>query len=582
MIVPVFSRVTLDTVPDELSAYIPADDLVLTLIIPPKFSILTGSLALEDCPNIPIKPVKLDPAVPKSIVPVFWTVAFTLPNIPTELSPNILILDSFIALLSSSFANIATDFSLFIVILFLLVTLDLSWENIPTAFLLIPSIVELFSATVPIPSANTPTAWLLFAPVSIVIFAPEIFLNLEPAFANTPVAFLLVTFILAEEPVLLPVALISNIPIAFSPDKLIFFLLSSSNLSVASVFSAIIATELSVVLVALTFIVPSLVKFITLSAGLAFLANIPTDLFAVLARVISPLLVPFIARFALFNSKYIPAEVLSFTVISAPVSFKASAFLAYIAAEDSFSIVSFPVVVVLTNLDSSPYIAAEDFSFIVILPLFVAGLFVLAYIPTEESLFATIVPSVSFNILDLLAPNIAVENSLSNSILPLFVTSVSSTEIPTKPSVDDVIVALVFIFPRFCTIDLSEAIIPADFLAFTIISAGVVPTISLTILAFSPIIAADASLFIFILPLFVIVPLGTVPSNCPFIIMAADSLESIVITPVVSLVTFKDLVASASIVEKIPTEDFAVANPIVILLAFSIVWLAIASLSNLA
>ena len=169
-------------------------------------------------------------------------------------------------------------------------------------------------------------------------------------------------------------------------------------------------------LVALTSIVPSLVKFITLSAGLAFLANIPTDLFAVLVRVISPLLVPFIARFALFNSKYIPAEVLSFTVILASVSFKASAFLAYIAAEDSFSIVSFPVFVVLTNLDSSPYIAAEDFSFIVILPLFVAGLFVLAYIPTEESLFATIVPSVSFNILDLLAPNIAVENLLSNSI----------------------------------------------------------------------------------------------------------------------------------------------------------------------
>ena len=562
------------------------------MIVPPKFSILTGSLALEDCPNIPIKPVKLDPAVPKSIVPVFWTVAFTLPNIPTELSPNILILDSFIALLSSSFANIATDFSLFIVILFLLVTLALSWENIPTAFSLIPSIVELFSATVPIPSANTPTACLLlFVLVSIVIFAPEIFLNLEPAFANTPVVFLLVTFILAEEPILLPVALINSIPIAFSPDKLISFLLFRTSLSVARVLrvlSAIIATELSVVLVALTSIVPSLVKFITLSAGLAFLAYIPTDLFAVLARVISPLLVPFIARFALFNSKYIPAEVLSFTVISAPVSFKASAFLAYIAAEDSFSIVSFPVVVVLTNLDSSPYIAAEDFSFIVILPLFVAGLFVLAYIPTEESLFATIVPSVSFNILDLLAPNIAVENLLSNSIWPLFVTSVSSTEIPTKPSVDDVIVALVFIFPRFCTIDLSVAIIPADSLAFTVISADVGPTLSLTILAFSPIIAADASLFIFILPLFVTIPLGaggaggTALSNWPFIIMAADSLESIVITPVVSLVTFKDLVAPASIVEKIPTEDFAVLLPIVIFLAFSIVWLAIASLSNLA
>ena len=521
------------------------------MIVPPKFSILTGSLALEDCPNIPIKPVRFDTVVPKSIVPVFWTVAFTLPNIPTELSPNIFILASFIALLSSSLANIATDFSLFIVILFLLVTLALFWENIPTAFSLIPSIVELFSATVPIPSANTPTAWLLlFVLVSIVIFAPEIFLNLEPAFANTPVAFLLVTFILAEEPVLLPVALISNIPIAFSPDKLIFFLLSSTNLSVASVFSAIIATELSVVLVALTSIVPSLVKFITLSAGLAFLANIPTDLFAVLVRVIFPLLVPFIARFALFNSKYIPAEVLSFTVISAPVSFKASAFLAYIAAEDSFSIVSFPVFVVLTNLDSSPYIAAEDFSFIVILPLFVAGLFVLAYIPTEESLFATIVPSVSFNILDLLAPNIAVENLLSNSIWPLFVTSVSSTEIATKPPVADVIVALVFIFPKFCTIDLSEAIIPADSSAFTIISAGV-PSLSLTILAFSPIIAADFSEFIFIFPLLVTIPLGagvTALSNLPFIIIAADFLESTSMIPVVSLVIFKDFVPTESIV----------------------------------
>ena len=328
LIVPSFFKVTLASFPAPavLSAYIPAEDFVFTFIIPlSKFSIVTGFVSLSDCPNIPIKPVRFDPAVPKSIVPLFWTVAFTLPNIPTEFALNTFISLLFTTLVSSSVAKI------------------------PTAFLFVGAstvIVPLFSKS-------------------------ALFL------ANTPVASFSLTLIFPSVS-FTALELFKKSPIDFSLFKLIIFLFSTNKLPTVPVkFSALIATEGFAASPPLTFMLPSFVIVVTLSAKAPSLAKIPADDFAPVSRVIVPLLVPLAGIFALSTSIYIPAEPSFFTVISAPSSFVASVFLAYIAAEAFSSIVIFPIAVpsfLLVILDSSPYMAAEPSFFIVIFPVFSAVL----------------------------------------------------------------------------------------------------------------------------------------------------------------------------------------------------------------
>ena len=295
------------------------------MIVPPKFSILTGSLALEDCPNIPIKPVRFDPVVPKSIVPVFWTVAFTLPNIPTEFALNTFITLLFTTLVSSSVAKT------------------------PTAFLFVGAstvIVPLFSKSA-LFLANTPVA---SSPLTL-IFPPVSFIALD---------------------------LSKKSPIDFSLFKLIFFLFSTNKFFTVLVkFSALIATEGFVASPPITFMLPSFVTVSSLSAEAPSLAKIPAEPFAFSLRVIVPLLVPLAVIFALSTSIYIPAEPSFSTIIFAPVSFVASVFLAYIAAEFFPFIIIFPIAVpsfLLVILDSSPYMAAESSFSIVIFPVFSAVL----------------------------------------------------------------------------------------------------------------------------------------------------------------------------------------------------------------
>ena len=295
------------------------------MIVPSKFSILTGSLALEDCPNIPINPIRFDPVVPKSIVPLFWTVAFTLPNIPTEFALNTFILLLFTTLVSSSVAKT------------------------PTAFLFVGAstvIVPLFSKS-------------------------ALFL------ANTPVASSFLTLIFPSVS-FIALDLSKKSPIDFSLFKLIFPLFLTNKLSTVLVeFSALIATEGFVASPPSTFISPSFVIVVTWFAEVPSLAKIPAEPFAPVSRVIVPLLVPLAVIFALSTSIYIPAEPSFFTVISAPSSFVASVFLAYIAAESFPSIIIFPTAVpsfLLVILDSSPYIAAEPSFSIVIFPVFSAVL----------------------------------------------------------------------------------------------------------------------------------------------------------------------------------------------------------------
>ena len=295
----------------------------MTLIVPPKFSIFTASAVALDSPNIPIKPFKVDPIVPNSIFPAFWTVALFSPNIPTEFP-----LNTFISLL--------------------------------------------FTTLVPVPVAKIPTAFSFVGASTVIV---PLFSKSAVFLANTPVDSFPLTLIL---PVLsfIDLDLSKKIPIDFSLAKLIFFLFSTNKFPTVLVeFTALIATEGSVAVPPLTFMSPSFVTVSTLSAGAVSLAKIPADFVAPVSRVIVPLLVPLAVIFALSTSRYIPAEDSFFTVIVASSLFSATAFLAYIPAEVFSSIVIFPLAVSLTILDSSPYIPAEDSPFIVIVPLLVAGLF---------------------------------------------------------------------------------------------------------------------------------------------------------------------------------------------------------------
>ena len=314
-------------------------------------------------------------------------------------------------------------------------------------------IVSLLSAVEFVSFANIP---IPFSPDKVIVL---LFVILEAFCPNIPIDSLLFTLIL---PVFIPVALSAKIPIFFSlvvaAVKLIVPIFSADTFpfpTAVDSFTTIIPAE---------FLVLILISFLLVNDNLAVEAvtvdftfpNIPADVLSL--TVIVPA-VSFVAEtvppVASSISANIPADV-SFSVVIVPlfVAIELFPFLTYIPA-DVFSFVV--IELSFSMLALSPNIPADVFFSVVIVPLFVAAEFKLEYIPTDSSSFVVIFPAVSFNKVELFFPNTPV------AFLPFKVTIFLLVTVELSPAIPTIYSLLVpVIFPSFVNCEFASPYIPVE------------------------------------------------------------------------------------------------------------------------
>ena len=314
-------------------------------------------------------------------------------------------------------------------------------------------IVSLLSAVEFVSFANIP---IPFSPDKVIVL---LFVILEAFCPNIPIDSLLFTLIL---PVFIPVALSARIPIFFS------FVADETVKLIVPVFSADTfpfptAVDSFTTIIPAEFLVLILISFLLVNDNLAVEAvtvdftfpNIPADVLSL--TVIVPA-VSFVAEtvppVASSISAKIPADV-SFSVVIVPLFVAIEfPFLTYIPADVSSFVV---IELSFSMLALSPNIPADVFFSVVIAPLFVAVEFKLEYIPTDSSSFAIIFPAVSFNKVELFFPNTPV------AFLPFKVTIFLLVTVELSPAIPTIYSLLVpVIFPSFVNCEFASPYIPVE------------------------------------------------------------------------------------------------------------------------